>query len=87
MFGTGLGVVLGLVFCAHIAEVRAFLEQLTGTRLWDPEVRFLSEIPALVDPVEVVTVVLVALALTLLATLPPALRAARLDPVDILRYE
>ena len=85
--GTGLGVVLGLVFCEHIAAIRAFLERLTGTQLWNPEVRFLSEIPALVDPVEVLVVVFVALGLSLVASLPPALRAARLDPVEVLRYE
>jgi len=85
--GTLLGFGLGVAFTANIEAIKAGLQSLTGTDLWNPEVRFLSEIPASMDVGEVAMTVLIALALSLLATLPPSLRAARLDPVEVLRYE
>ncbi len=87
VIGTISGVVLGLGFASNIDKIRVWLERLSGTELWSPEIRFLSQLPAIVDPTEVVTVVLMSLALSLLATIYPSWRAARLDPVDALRYE
>ncbi|MDP6345690.1 MAG: lipoprotein-releasing ABC transporter permease subunit [Alphaproteobacteria bacterium] len=87
VIGTLLGFILGLVFCLNIETIRQWLEQLMGTELWSPEIRFLSQIPADVNNAEVVSVVLMALALSFLATLYPAWRAARIDPVEALRYE
>ena len=87
VIGTISGVVLGLVFTSNIEKIREWLERLSGTELWSPEIRFLSQLPAIVDPMEVATVVLMSLALSLLATIYPSWRAARLDPVDALRYE
>ena len=63
------------------------LTRLTGTPLFDPTVYFLSRIPADLDPWQVASVVVMALVLTFLATLYPSWRAARLDPVEALRYE
>jgi lipoprotein-releasing system permease protein len=85
--GTAAGVLLGLVFCANIEHIRRFIESLSGTDLFSAEIYFLSKLPAEVDPGEVVSVVLMALGLSLAATIYPAWRAARLDPVEALRYE
>jgi lipoprotein-releasing system permease protein len=85
--GTLLGFVIGVVFCAYIEEIRQFLSALTGTALFDPTIYFLSRIPAEMDPREVTFVVILALGLSFLATLYPSWRAARLDPVEALRYE
>ncbi|HKQ44392.1 MAG TPA: lipoprotein-releasing ABC transporter permease subunit [Rhizomicrobium sp.] len=85
--GTLIGLVLGVVFCANIESIRQFLQHLTGTPLFDDTVYFLSRMPATVDPMEVAGVVAMALTLTFLATLYPSWRAARLDPVEALRYE
>jgi len=87
VIGTLLGFILGYVFCLNIQSIQHALERLIGTELWSPELRFLTEIPARMDNVEVAAVVLMALALSFLATLFPAWRAARLDPVEALRYE
>ncbi|WP_430437384.1 lipoprotein-releasing ABC transporter permease subunit [Oceanibaculum nanhaiense] len=85
--GTLAGFVLGLVFCLNIESIRKGVEFLTGTELFSAEIYFLSRLPAKVDSGEVVTVVLMALILSFLATIYPAWRAARQDPVEALRYE
>ena len=84
--GTLLGFVLGVLFCWNIESIKDGLSRLTGTPLFDPTIYFLSKIPADLDPVQVGSVVAMALGLTFLATLYPSWRAARLDPVEALRY-
>jgi lipoprotein-releasing system permease protein len=85
--GTLSGFVLGVLFCWNIEAVRQGLSSLTGTPLFDPTVYFLAKIPAELDPWQVAAVVAMSLGLTFLATLYPSWRAARLDPVEALRYE
>lgn len=87
VIGTVTGFCLGLAFAANIETLREGLQNLTGRTIFDPEIYFLSQLPAVVDPAEVVVVVIFALALSFLAPLYPAWRAARLDPVEALRYE
>jgi lipoprotein-releasing system permease protein len=87
VIGTIVGFIIGVVFCANIEGIRQFLSSLTGTTLFNPEIYFLSRMPAEMDAGEVIAVVLMALGLTFLATLYPSWRAARLDPVEALRYE
>ena len=85
--GTFAGLLIGIVFCANIETIRQFLSRVTGTTLFDPTIYFLSQIPAKIDPYDVVAVVLMSLTLSFFATLYPSWRAARLDPVEALRYE
>lgn len=87
VLGTGIGFVIGLVFCLNIEHIRQALQSLTGTQLFSPEVYFLTQLPAVVDPHEVIQVVLMGLGLSLLATLYPSWRAAKTDPVEALRNE
>ena len=85
--GTIAGFALGLSFAANIETIRQWIQGLTGTELFAAEIYFLSQLPAVVDPTEVVAVVLMGLGLSLLATLYPSWRAARIEPVEALRYE
>lgn len=83
--GTLAGFILGVLFSHYIKSIMAALNWITGANLWDPTVRFLSDIPSVLDWRDVASVVLMALVLSLLATLYPAWKAARLDPVKALR--
>lgn len=85
VIGTFAGLCLGVVFANNIKSIMAAINWLTGANLWDPTVRFLSDIPSVIDWREVMSVVLMALMLSLIATLYPAWKAARLDPVQALR--
>jgi lipoprotein-releasing system permease protein len=87
IIGTVAGFLLGVVFTANISTIQGWVEALTNTSVFNPEIYFLSKLPAVIDPWEVAAVVVMSLALTLLATVYPSWRAARLDPVEALRYE
>jgi lipoprotein-releasing system permease protein len=87
VIGTVLGFALGVLFTSNIESIRQWLQGLTGATLFDPTIYFLSTMPSKVEPMEVVSVVLMALGLSFLATIYPSWRAARLDPVEALRYE
>jgi lipoprotein releasing system, transmembrane protein, LolC/E family len=85
--GTLLGFVGGLAFADNIESIRQWIQSLTGTQLFAAEIYFLSKLPAIVDPREVVVVTGIALVLSFLATIYPSWRAARIEPAEALRYE
>ena len=85
--GTIAGLGLGALFLFYRQGVVGFVQWVTGQNLWDPSIRYLTELPSRTDPVEVVVIVVMALAFSFLATLYPAFKAASTDPVQVLRYE
>jgi lipoprotein-releasing system permease protein len=85
--GTFAGVVLGVVVCVNIESIREFFSWVSGTILFDPQLYFLSKLPADMSFGETFSVILMSLTLSFIATIFPAWRAARLDPVQALRYE
>jgi lipoprotein-releasing system permease protein len=85
--GCGAGLVLGLLFVHNINHIRALLEWISGKPVFDPAVYYFQQIPTIVQPLTVTWIVLGALAIAVLASVLPARRAARLHPVEALRYE
>jgi lipoprotein-releasing system permease protein len=85
--GTLAGLTLGVLVCRNIENIREFIGWITNTELFSPELYYLSQLPAEMDFGETVSVVVMALVLSILATLYPSWRASRLDPVEALRYE
>jgi lipoprotein-releasing system permease protein len=85
--GIVAGLVLGAIFLFFRQSVVNFIQIVTGQNLWDPSIRFLTELPAKTDPFEVLAIVAMALVFSFLATLYPAWKAASTDPVQVLRYE
>ena len=85
--GTLAGLALGFVFLYFRQSVVRFIELVTGQNLWDPTIRFLTELPSRSDRVEIAVISVMALVFSFLATLYPAFKAASTDPVQVLRYE
>ena len=85
--GTVLGVAIGVLFCLNIETIQGWVEAATGSKVFSPEVYYLTHLPATLNWHEVAQVMAMALSLSLLATLYPSWRAARTDPVEALRHE
>jgi lipoprotein-releasing system permease protein len=85
--GTVMGLLVGTLICLNVESIRQLLSRVTGTDVFNPTIYFLSRLPADMDLGETSAVVIMALTLSFLATLYPSWRAARLDPVEALRYE
>lgn len=85
--GMVAGVLLGFTFLFFRQQVVNFIQLVTGQTLWDPSIRFLTELPSKADPAEIIGICVMALVFSFLATLYPAFKAASTDPVQVLRYE
>ena len=85
--GIGLGLVIGFLILHYRQGIVSGDSRLTGANLWDPSIRYLTELPAKTDPIEVTGIIAMALLLSFLATIYPAWKAASTDPVQVLRYE
>ncbi len=87
VIGTFVGTILGVLFCWQIDAIKRFIEGLSGAELFSAEIYYLSKLPAIIDPSEVLTVVVMAFVLSLVASLYPAWRASHIAPAEVLRYE
>ncbi len=87
ILGALAGLGLGVLFCAYIEEIRQLVSYISGTHVFDPNVYYLTRMPADLDPVETASITVMAMVISVLATVYPSWRASRMDPVEALRYE
>lgn len=85
--GTIIGVIAGCLFAIYIDAIFEFVNMLAGGGVWDPSVRYLSALPARLEAGDVLSAVALSLTLSFVVTILPARRAARMNPVEALRYE
>ena len=82
-----LGFILGIIFCLNIDTIQIFLENLFGTKLFSPEIYFLSSLPSRIDYTEVLFICILSIFLTFISTIYPSLKSAKIDPIKVIRDE
>ena len=87
IIGTLLGLILGIIFCLNIDTIQIFLENLFGTKLFSPEIYFLSSLPSRIDYTEVLFICILSIFLTFISTIYPSLKSAKIDPIKVIRDE
>ena len=87
LIGTFLGVIIGIIFCKNIDAIRLLISKITGTDLFSPEMYYLAKLPAQIDNGELLSVVMMALSFSVLASIYPSWKASKIDPVTVLRNE
>ena len=85
--GTILGLVLGLIFCLNINEIKKFLELFTEKNLFSEEIYFFSNMPVIIDHQQILTIILISLILSFLATIYPSWRATKVEPINLIKWE
>lgn len=87
VIGTSIGVCVGLIFCHNIDAIRLLISKITGTDLFSPEMYYLTKLPALINISELISVIIMALSFSVLASIYPSWKASKIDPVEVLRHE
>ena len=87
IIGTIIGMIIGVLFVNYISEIQSLVEYFIGSSVWNPELRFLTQVPAILRLEDTVFVIIVSLSISFVITYFPARKAASLDPVDALKYE
>lgn len=87
VIGTTLGVIIGIILCRNIDAIRLLISKITGTDLFSPEMYYLAKLPAEIDNTELLSVILMALSFSIIASIYPSWKASKIDPVKVLRNE
>ena len=87
IIGTLLGLVFGIAFCQNINEIKAFLEYFTDSKLFSEEIYFFSNLPIIIDPKEIFNIVSISLFLSLIATIYPAFKASKTEPINLIKWD
>tara|TARA_X000001036_G_scaffold287711_1_gene267319 strand:- start:589 stop:1860 length:1272 start_codon:yes stop_codon:yes gene_type:complete len=87
IIGTVFGMIIGVLFVNYISEIQSVVEYFAGSSVWNPELRFLTQVPAVLRLEDTIFVIIVSLSISFVITYFPARKAANLDPVDALKYE
>ena len=87
MLGTILGLILGLLFCLNINEIKTFIELFSGSDLFSEEIYFFSRLPIILDFSQISNIVLISTSLSFFATIYPSIKASKVDPINLIKWE
>ena len=87
LFGTILGLLIGLIFCLNINEIRSFVEFLIGSNLFSEEIYFFSNLPIIIEFNQIIKITSISLLLSFLATIYPSIRATKIEPINLIKWD